>query len=421
MSQEFPLPLFDLVTCVSGAIDLFSPLVANHHMRVASVASAIAEQMGLPADVQNDLLLAGALHDIGGFSNQERADLMQFEVESPHHHGRAGHTLLKGFPPFSRAAQFVRFHHVPWDSGRGVEFDGAEVAVESHLLHLADRISVLIHSREPTLVQAERIREKILSQTPDRFMPDQVQAFLDASTQDAFWLDAASPMAGQILGRRPNLPQLVLAQEDLLSLANLFRQIIDFRSRFTARHSKGVSAAAGALARVAGFGADDVRLMEIAGHFHDLGKLAIPSEILEKPGRLTALEYDIMRSHAWHTYRLLETAPALETIRVWGALHQERLYGSGYPFGLKADQMGIGSRIMAVADIFTALAEARPYRDPMPSAELAGYLKTLAAAGKIDGDLVSLLASNYEEVDSLRREAQAESEREYLAFVEETA
>ncbi|HUW59449.1 MAG TPA: HD domain-containing phosphohydrolase [Candidatus Bathyarchaeia archaeon] len=421
MSPEFPLPLFDLVTCVSGAIDLFSPLVANHHMRVASVASAIAEQMGLPPDVQNDLLLAGALHDVGGFSSNERADLMQFEIEAPHHHGRAGHTLLKGFPPFSRAARFVRFHHVHWDSGRGVEFENAEVAFESHLLHLADRISVLIRPGEPTLTQAERVREKILSQTPEWFMPDQVQAFLDASTRDAFWMDAASPMAGLILGRRANLPQLVLDRDSLMSLANLFRRLIDFRSRFTARHSKGVSAAAAALARVAGFGAEDVRLMEIAGHFHDLGKLAIPSEILEKPGRLTALEYDVMRSHAWHTYRLLETAPALDTIRVWGALHQERLDGSGYPFGLKGDQMPFGARIMAVADIFAALTEVRPYRDPMPPAELAEYLKTLAAAGKIDGDLVSLLARHYEEIDSFRREAQADSEREYLAFVEETA
>jgi HD-GYP domain-containing protein (c-di-GMP phosphodiesterase class II) len=421
MSPEFPLPLFDLVACVSGAIDLFSPLVANHHMRVASVASAIAEQMGLPADVQDDLLMAGALHDVGGFSNDERTDLMQFEIEAPHRHGRVGHTLLKDFPPFLRAAQFVRFHHVNWDSGRGVEFEGAGVAAESHLLHLADRISVLIRPGEPTLTQADRIREKVLSQTPKWFMPGQVQAFLDASTRDAFWLDAASPTAGLILGRRANLPQLVLDRDSLMSLANLFRRLIDFRSRFTARHSKGVSAAAAALARVAGFSEEDVRLMEIAGHFHDLGKLAIPSEILEKPGRLTAIEYDIMRSHAWHSYRLLETAPALETVRIWGALHQERLDGSGYPFGLKGGDMPLGSRIMAVADIFTALAEVRPYREPMPPVELAAYLKTLAAARKIDGDLVNLLTGNYEEIDSSRGEAQAESEREYRAFIEQVA
>jgi HD-GYP domain-containing protein (c-di-GMP phosphodiesterase class II) len=417
MAREFPLPLFDLLTCVSGAVDLFCPLVANHHMRVASVAAAIAEQLGLPPDSQNDLLLASTLHDIGGFSNNERADLMKFEIEAPHRHGRVGHILLRDFPPFRRAARFVRYHHVNWDSGRGAEFNGDGVDVESHVLHLADRIGVLIRQDEPTLTQAERIREKILEQTPDWFVPDHVQAFLDVSTRDAFWLDAASPMAGRILGQHANLPKLNLDLDELMGLANLFRRLIDFRSRFTARHSKGVSAAAAALARAAGFSDDDARLMEIAGHFHDLGKLAIPSEIIEKNGRLTALEYDVMRSHAWHSYRLLEAAPALETIRDWGALHQERLDGSGYPFALKAGQIPVGARIMAVADIFTALAEPRPYRDPMPRGDLAAYLKALATAGKIDADMVALLDRHYEEIDSARLNAQGQSELEYQAFL----
>lgn len=419
MASNFPLPLFDLVSCISGAVDLMSPLVANHHMRVASIASAIAERMGLPGDVQNDLLLAGALHDIGGFSQAERADLMRFEVESPHRHGHAGYVLLKEFAPFRRPAEYVRFHHVHWNGGRGGEVEGEAVPPESHVLHLADRISVLVRPGEPTLPQVETIREMILEQTPERFVPGQVDAFLELSTRDSFWLDAVSPMAGQILGRRAGLPRVALELEGLHSLGDLFRRLIDFRSRFTARHSMGVAASSSSLARVAGFGSDDVRLMEISGFFHDLGKLAIPSEILDKPDRLTAYEYDVIRSHAWHTYRILESAPALDTVRIWGALHQERLDGSGYPFGLKAGELPQESRLMAVADIFTALAERRPYRDEMPREEVVRYLERLAAAGKVDADVVALLARHYEEIDQARRNAQAQSEQEYAAFVEE--
>jgi len=419
MNQSFSLPLFDLVTCMAGAVDLISPLVANHHMRVASVATAIAERLEWPREVQTDVLLAGALHDVGGFSNSERADLMQFEVERPHRHGLAGYALLKGFEPFARPASFVRHHHVPWNEGRGVEFEGGQVDPASHVLHLADRISVLIQAREPTLAQVDGIRERIQQQTPARFVPEQVEAFLNLSERDSFWLDAVSPMAGQILARRADLPRLTLDLLGLRAMADLFRKLIDFRSRFTARHSRGVAAAAAALAHTAGFEDGDVRLMEIAGLFHDVGKLAIPSEILEKAGRLTAYEYDVIRSHAWHSYRILECAPALHTVRDWGALHQERLDGSGYPFGLKGDQMPFGARIMAIADVFTALAEDRPYRDALPRDEVVGYLEKLSGTGKIDGDIVQLLARHYEEVDLARAEVQAESEREFQEFVEE--
>jgi len=99
----------------------------------------------------------------------------------------------------------------------------------------------------------------------------------------------------------------------------------------------------------------------VGGHARD----AIPSEILEKRDKLTEDEWFIMRSHVYYTYQTLEPFEAFGIINSWGALHQERLNGTGYPFGYKEDDLPLGSRIIAVADVFTALTEHRPYRQGM--------------------------------------------------------
>jgi len=95
--------------------------------------------------------------------------------------------------------------------------------------------------------------------------------------------------------------------------------------------------------------------MEIAGYFHDLGKLRVPKEILEKPGKLSTEEFNIIKSHTYHTYRILSHIPNFETINWWASFHHERLNGSGYPFRINAFNFPLGSRIMAIADVFTLL------------------------------------------------------------------
>lgn len=91
----------------------------------------------------------------------------------------------------------------------------------------------------------------------------------------------------------------------------------------------------------------------------------------------------------------------------WGALHHERLDGSGYPFGLRGDELEVPSRIIAVADVFTAIAEDRPYRRGMPLETACGVLRGQVRDGLLDGDLAGLLLNDIDEADCARRKAQA--------------
>ena len=146
-----------------------------------------------------------------------------------------------------------------------------------------------------------------------------------------------------------------------------------------------------AIGAKAGFSDDELRLLKIAALLHDLGKLAIPDEILDYPDQLTHEQMLYMQQHTYHTYHLLDSlGPEARQIRNWAAFHHEKLDGSGYPFGLNHTQLDTGARIMAVADISQALQENRPYRKKLPQETINRILMSLVRDGKIDEDLTHL-------------------------------
>ena len=415
-TEELRVNLFDLLASLSRAIDMMSPAVASHHLRVAYLAFRIAEALGLPQDERDTLAAAGALHDIGAFSLTERLDLLEFEEKGPGLHEKAGYLFLKGFEPFAAMAELIRFHHLPWQDGAGAERDGVPVPQGSHLLHLADRVAVRISNDRPVLGQVSEVCEDIERLRGKVFVPEHVDAVIGFARKDYVWLEARSDAIEHILRKQSGLKDRELGPDLLLEFSRLLCRVIDFKSEFTATHSRGVAATAVAQARWAGFSESDCRLIEIAAHLHDLGKLAIPSEILEKPSEFTEDEWHIMRTHVYYTYRILEPIDALDTITSWGALHQERIDGSGYPFSFTENELPVGSRIMAVADVFTAITEDRPYRKGMGKEKAKAVLEDMAKQRELDSELVNTVLERFDEINAMRAAAQEEAQQEYHAF-----
>ena len=147
--------------------------------------------------------------------------------------------------------------------------------------------------------------------------------------------------------------------------------------------------------------------MEVAGNLHDMGKLAIPNSILNKPGKLTREEMAIMKSHTYYTYYVINTIGGIQQIAEWAAYHHERLDGSGYPFHCTEAELSTGARIMMVADIFTALAEDRPYRKGMSKEGIIQIIKQFSDRRLLDDRISNLLFENYEEIFSYVAEKQA--------------
>jgi HD-GYP domain-containing protein (c-di-GMP phosphodiesterase class II) len=407
VKKKLHIPLSDLITCLSDVIDLIHPGLVNHHQRVAYVAYSIAGHLGLSPNQCNELLLAGKLHDIGILSNGERVKAMQFELKDDQRHAEIGWLLLREFAPLAGMADIIRFHHTHWDAGGGGSCKGVSVPIGSHILHLADRVTVLLRRSHNTLSQTNRICREIEAQSGGMFMPEVVGSFLELAKREYFWLDLAAPALGPYLRRRVNLDTIELDIKGLVSLAHVFARIIDFRSSFTATHSSGVAASAASLAMLAGCSETECEMMKVAGYLHDLGKLAVPTEILEKTSALTTMQRDVVRCHPFYTYRTLERIDDLSTINSWSSFHHECLDGSGYPFHLGRADLPLGSRIMAVADVFTAITEDRPYRDGMATDRAFAVLDEMVAGNALDAGVVSLLVKNFRKISDIRMTAQS--------------
>ena len=416
-TTEFRVNLWDLTASLAKAIDMMSPEVGEHHLRVAYLALRIADELRMPVDERRDLVLASALHDVGAFSLSSRLDLLAFEDEKPTQHSVAGYLLLKDFKPFEKAASLIRFHHLPWMNGTdmGTSRDGISVPMGSHLIHLADRVAVLI-AQGAILGQAAGICETIERGKGRRFVPEYVDAFVRAAAKDVVWLEVTSDLIPFLLKKHVAMQDWNLDLDMLLSFSRLICRVIDFKSEFTATHSSGVAAVAVALAQRTGFSELECRMVEIAAYLHDLGKLAVPSEIIEKPSKLTLQEWQVMRTHVYYTHHILSQIEALDIITQWSALHQERLNGTGYPFCYTEADLPMGSRLMAVADVFTGITEDRPYRKAMSKEEALGVLYGMAGRHELDATLVAQMGASFDAINAVRAKAQQDAAQEYQAF-----
>lgn len=153
----------------------------------------------------------------------------------------------------------------------------------------------------------------------------------------------------------------------------------EFKDADTGTHIWRMAAYSSALAAALGWGAEACQQIEMAAPMHDIGKLGIPDAILHKPGKLTAEEFDVMKTHATVGYKILSksTAPLLQMAATIAHYHHEKWDGSGYPCGLIGQSIPEMARIVAIADVFDALTTKRPYKEIWP---LDRVIETLTSA-----------------------------------------
>ncbi len=382
----------NLFLSLSDAVDLASPNIARHQQRTAYIATAIANAAGLPEHEKRTIFIAALLHDTGAITVEEKIALHDFETDAVRKHCVRGELLLRRIPELEREATLVRHHHTEWREWEQ-PIDLSPVFC-SQILLLADYVERLIHRNRYILHQREEIVARVRAVSGTMAHPLVVERFLEAAKAEAFWLDLISPRLFSMLFHQGPLRGSEIDYRRLENVSELFRDLIDFKSPFTATHTSGVSACADMLARLAGLDEDACRELRIAGNLHDLGKLAMPTSILEKRGPLTRAETEIIRSHSYHTYGTIASIAGLERIAELAGYHHERLDGSGYPFQRVASELTIGARILAVADTFTAVTEDRPYRKGMERDRIERIMGEMARGRSLDSDAVALLLAH---------------------------
>lgn len=409
--------LFALLKSISDAQDLVSPLLSNHHQQVAYLSFRLANKLKLPIEEQRDIFLAGLVHDIGALSSDKRLEFIEREPMDINNHAFIGAKLLDECGPMKDLALIIKYHHLPWNYGKGIYHNGERVSFNSHVIHLADRVCTMIKKDDNILTQLPNIIKVIKEKEGTLYVPGIILALEQLVKEEYTWLDLISDYPVNKIDIN-QFHMALLDIDDVIEITILFSRIIDFRSRFTARHSAGVANIAYQLAKLIGFSDIRCKMMLVAGYLHDLGKLVISNEILEKPGRLTIDEFNEVRSHTYYTYQLLDTIPYFTEIKEWAAYHHERLDGSGYPFHIKGEGLSTGARIMAVADVFTAITEDRPYRLGMNDEQSVKVLNNMVKNNALDGDIVKVLIDNFQMIKELRETSQHEATLKYEIFFE---
>ncbi|MEN9316618.1 MAG: hypothetical protein RIS35_3011 [Pseudomonadota bacterium] len=386
-----------VVYALSDALDLVGIDDVGHGKRVGIMAAACARAMGLDATEATFLFDLGMLHDIGVSSTETHRHLVaEFDWDSSQVHCEVGFELLRDFAPLAAMARPIRHHHTHWAQLTGRADIGPRDALRANLIYLVDRVDALAaphYADRSLLMHTARIRDMIAGRRDVFFAPKLVDGFLEASAQEAFWLQLEprgiqAAMQEMLDAHAPHAATL----DELRQLAAIFSRIVDAKSPFTASHSLGVARLSRFIAERMGVPRENCDRLEIAGLLHDLGKLRIPDEILDKPGPLDERERKVINAHSFETWQILRHVRGLEEITLWASNHHEEPDGSGYPFHRRNLELPLEARILRVADIFQAMVQDRPYRRGLSAGQVLAFMRDLVACGRVEAQIVEVLA-----------------------------
>lgn len=401
MNSNDPVHLYKLLNALSLAMDFSKKGLMNHHQRVALLSLRIADTIELPEASKRHLFCSAVIHDAGTSTWQEKTRLETFNIEDPWDHCQRGYNLIKQMEVLAPIARIILCHHDRWEGSNPSGLAGEKIPIESRIIHLADRVDVLAHDKSNILNHRDNIVTQIRKHAKILFDPWIVDAFTGLAEKESLWLDLNSRFIRHHLDSFMVGCTMNISYKELIQVSEMFARIIDGKSPFTHRHSRLVAEIAAFLAGKMGFEDHEMQDMKVAGLLHDLGKLTIPDEILEKPGKLSRYEFNIIKQHTYYTFQILNLVEGLETINQWASYHHEKLNGRGYPFHIEAENLCLGSRIMTVSDIYSALVEDRPYRPGLPREKILEIIDQQVKEGAIDGEVVSILKENIDKAEEI--------------------
>lgn len=352
-----------------------------HSKRAAYIALELGNALQLDEDTYKDLYMCSLLHDIG-YGNVLYKNYSVDEIISIH--CMEGSNIVKHIPKIGYLSDAILYHHEHWDGNGVFQKKGTEIPIISQILRISDIIDSEYNIHAPYFEQKDKIKGLILDNVDRIFSQNIYQAFLRISSADEFWLNLENNRYLDLVINHLIPPiDIKLNMQELINIGEIFADMIDAKSEFTARHSRGIAELAYIVSKHIGYDDEKCLKMKLAGLFHDIGKLAIPSKILDKNGPLDGDEFSRIKSHAYFTRLVLDSMDGIEEISNWASNHHEKLNGKGYPRGIGGDMLSEECRVMAVCDIYQALTEDRPYRKGMNKEMAFCILDTMIEDGSI--------------------------------------
>ncbi len=397
----------DFLYAMSFALDAieheFTGATVEHGKRVAWLSMKMLEGTGLSDEELVDCIGCAMLHDnaVAEYLREERAlertpvdprTEENFDLNRFGRHAILGERNAALLPFRTNVKNVILWHHENADGSGPLGMREGQTDLRSEVIHLADAIDVLCDLKTASASTYDEIGRFMSRETGRLFTARAVKQFQErVSYEDILELQARGPEV--LLKERLPVVWYDYSDEEVKAIAEFFARIVDYKSPFTTAHSMGVANKAKTMAEYYGWDADKAIRFYTAGATHDIGKVVVGNQILEKPGKLDEWEFSVMKDHARATLHILSDIDGFEDITEWASNHHEKLDGTGYSRGMDASQLSFEERLMACIDIYQALTEDRPYKAGLSHAKTIAIMKSMVEEGKIDGSITEDIAS----------------------------
>ncbi|MEG0805944.1 MAG: HD domain-containing protein [Lachnospiraceae bacterium] len=388
----------DMLYAFSFALDCVENellgVTSNHSKRVAYICIVLGKKLGFDLNSLLNLAACAILHDNAlteyieeeySEGNDVVANTGQIRLGT---HCSMGERNLRELNFGKDTEGAILYHHENADgTGPFGKLDN-QVSLYARLIHLGDMVDATFHLDQMTQERYNKVRNYVTEKKGSLFSNDLVDLFLESFTCSKM-MEFKTKEIGSLLNMElPNISR-EHSKEEIIGFSTMFARIVDYKSHFTKEHSVGVAKKAVQMGQYYGYDEEKLIKLYFAGALHDIGKLAVNTEILEKAGKLTKEEYLHIQSHALYTYEILSKVSGLGEVVGWASYHHEKLNGTGYPFGKTAEELGMEERLMACIDIYQALIEKRPYKEGFQQKTVLKMMRALANKGELDSKIVT--------------------------------
>lgn len=303
-------------------------------------------------------------------------------------HCEIGEQNISFFPFHLNVKDYILYHHECADGSGPFGLKEGEYPEEAGIIALTDQLDVRFKLSDVTPQKFERIIEYIKQNAGVKYSNRLANAALHILKPELIE-QLKDDVISKSLEKKFPVIEDSLTNKEIVNLAGIVAKVIDYKSNFTKEHTMQIANKAWYMSsKVYGYEEEMSAKIYLAAALHDFGKLFIPSEILEKPGKLTDEEFEVIKSHAKYTWDCIHGIKGLEQIALWASEHHEKLNGQGYPFGKEEEDLDFISRLLACLDIYQAVREKRPYHPERTHEDTMEVLNGMAERGFIDKVIV---------------------------------